>query len=454
VSSLAGRWMLLLGLLASPSICRGQLPPRPNVDGHMDRMLLERLQPVARQPHHHFDDEPDGDPFALIQQRLAELEKKGKAHKELQELYQQLLKDPELLNRDPDKRKRLEELIKDSGVTLDPNDPRIKRLQEWLKNRPPGSSKTPPLSPEAQEELKRLLDAFKNQPPSTNPNPLPIPDKAPEPICGEPPDPAMVIDDAERAARRDFMDWLLRQSRKLDDGRFRDSDLARQLRNDLTRFASNGTFRDGKRWAADTRLGQKFSDLTKDLRSMRMFSDVKLPMPNVNLPRPTMPGLPNMGGWGQPPSIGSLPGLGTPSMPSAQTFSGDFFLWLAAVGVAALIGWRLYKLYGPFGRRDPASALVDLPWPTAPGAVATRADLVRAFEFLSLALLGRESRTWNHLDVAAKLGGDAIERRQAADTLAGLYEQARYAPADEPLSAEDFTAAQQSLTTLRGGAAS
>jgi hypothetical protein len=80
--------------------------------------------------------------------------------------------------------------------------------------------------------------------------------------------------------------------------------------------------------------------------------------------------------------------------------------------------------------------------------VATREELIRAFEYLSLLRCGEPARAWHHRAIAACLGGTESERRAAAERLAALYEQARYAPAagGEP----DWTAARGPLAELAG----
>jgi hypothetical protein len=90
--------------------------------------------------------------------------------------------------------------------------------------------------------------------------------------------------------------------------------------------------------------------------------------------------------------------------------------------------------------------------------VATRQDLVRAFEYLALLVLGPAARACHHLDLAALLGERAPVlnpdvRRGAASALARLYEQARYAPGDEPLGEDDLAAARRDLCLLAGVAA-
>jgi hypothetical protein len=88
-----------------------------------------------------------------------------------------------------------------------------------------------------------------------------------------------------------------------------------------------------------------------------------------------------------------------------------------------------------------------------PAAVGTRYDLVRAFEYLALLRLGPAARHQNHLEIAAALGAADAGRRGAAERLASLYEQARYAPRDEDLPAVDLALARAALSLLAGGSA-
>jgi len=103
------------------------------------------------------------------------------------------------------------------------------------------------------------------------------------------------------------------------------------------------------------------------------------------------------------------------------------------------------------------------PWPIHPTAVQTREELIRAFEYLSVLLLGPAARHWHHLAIAASLGrssgatvsarrwGDgSAERRQAAQQLATLYERARYAPPAEPLPEAALATARRDLCLLAG----
>jgi hypothetical protein len=149
-----------------------------------------------------------------------------------------------------------------------------------------------------------------------------------------------------------------------------------------------------------------------------------------------------------PPAVS----LGTPSGSSGDGFGMDW-LWLV---VLALFGFILYRSAQrrQSGIGDPAGWHLG-PWPVAPGAVRTRHDLVVAFEYLAFLCLGPSARTCNHLDVADRLREkapvpDAESRHAAADQLARLYEQARYAPDNELLTDGDLATARRDLCLLAG----
>jgi hypothetical protein len=95
------------------------------------------------------------------------------------------------------------------------------------------------------------------------------------------------------------------------------------------------------------------------------------------------------------------------------------------------------------------------PWPVQPGAVASREDLIRAFEYLAILRLGGRARSRNHLAVADGLRTNEpdLARREAAGELARLYEKARYEPARAPLEKAEVDAARRDLTLLARAAA-
>jgi hypothetical protein len=154
---------------------------------------------------------------------------------------------------------------------------------------------------------------------------------------------------------------------------------------------------------------------------------------------------------------GAMPAVGVPSAPSVPDRDG--LLLVLAVVVAAVLLIALWRGLGVYrDRRAQAAAWRLGPWPVLPGDVSTRGELVRAFEYLALLCLGPAARTLHHRELAARLGArpswDAQRSRDAADELAGLYEQARYTPDDERLEEEQLVAARRDLSYLAGVSAS
>jgi hypothetical protein len=140
-----------------------------------------------------------------------------------------------------------------------------------------------------------------------------------------------------------------------------------------------------------------------------------------------------------------------PVGPPSTSSSADGVATVAGVigaVVLLVIGWQLLGKRAAAKRRELAVAPGS--WPVAPDAVASRDDLVRAFEYLALLRLGADACTSNHLAVAARIGEAEPEhsRRAAAKELARLYERARYDPDRSPLGDADLAAARRDLSLL------
>jgi hypothetical protein len=94
------------------------------------------------------------------------------------------------------------------------------------------------------------------------------------------------------------------------------------------------------------------------------------------------------------------------------------------------------------------------PWPVNPATVSTREQLVQAFEYLSMLRLGPAARHQNHHQIAEGLSVEETDswapRHQAAEHLAAVYEQARYAPIGDSLLEADLAAARRELCFLAG----
>jgi hypothetical protein len=152
-------------------------------------------------------------------------------------------------------------------------------------------------------------------------------------------------------------------------------------------------------------------------------------------------------------SGGSLLAMGGPGADGAVL--AEAVLWVAflvvvgVVLVTVLLWWRKMQAGKDENGRWRLGA-----WPVNPAAVRTRQDVVRAFEYLSLLVLGRPAESWHHLAIAGRLGGAeaSAERDRAARQLAALYEQARYAPPDEVLPEAELATARNALSFLAGAA--
>jgi hypothetical protein len=145
---------------------------------------------------------------------------------------------------------------------------------------------------------------------------------------------------------------------------------------------------------------------------------------------------------------------GGPSGSGSMSFGGLEGSWLPVILLAVivfggLIWWRFWYLRDPSRVGD---ALPDWlgPWPVDPRRIATREDLVRAFEYLSVLICGKEARTWTHGTIARALSDLAATHLETARLLARLYELARYAPLDEPLTPEELAEGRRLVCQLAG----
>jgi hypothetical protein len=170
---------------------------------------------------------------------------------------------------------------------------------------------------------------------------------------------------------------------------------------------------------------------------LEKLKNISIPdVPRVDLPRI------NLGGWNLPAV--PLPNLGSPGGANP----GETILWAAVIVAAVILAWQIGKNLGPSGKRRAGLALLG-PWPVDPTQVASRGQLVHAFDYLAVLLLGADVRTWNHRAIAGKLTA-ATEQAGAVEALALLYEQARYTTGPDTLSSQDQLAARQHLCLLGG----
>jgi hypothetical protein len=141
---------------------------------------------------------------------------------------------------------------------------------------------------------------------------------------------------------------------------------------------------------------------------------------------------------------------------SSWGFSGVSFggTWLPFVllllAIVAVFLWFYLKQM-----RERTSSLVFAgaglgPWPVDPRSINTREDVVKAFEYVSVLICGPSARNWTHGTIAAALADLATTHGDTAMMLARLYELARYAPLDEPLTRDELIEARKLVCALAG----
>ena len=350
-----------------------------------------------------FPFEVDAD--ALIRQHLADAERLDQFKK----LVEALLRDPQrkidpkliegLKPKDPDDQRRLAEWIKKTIQAKKPNPDELRKLQELVKPPPPDEA-----GPD------RVLP-----PPDHTPPPPPV----------------------EEEPGRDFMKNVMERAQ--------DSRLGNVLR-------------DAPAWQKT--LDNLKSSMLKpqegpgmDLRRLAgALEKLKLPegrwferlgeLKPARLPRTD---------WSPPaPPRVAMPSVGTPSLPGLSDL-GTLAIWLLCLAVCAFFLWQASRwLKHSSGGRRAAPGLG--PWPVDPGQIATRGDLVKAFDYLAVLTFGFKARPWNHRAVARSLAERGTPLTAAADLLASLYEEARYTEGDEALPAEQRDQARRVLTQLSGAA--
>ncbi len=376
----------------------------------------------------------------------------------------------------------------------------VKRLAERLVRLDPGT--TPPISPQQVEAIRKLLDAnpelkeeverraqdFKQLPPeqqrakldelrstTTDPNVKKqldqvLPDTASRPPdtdkptakTGNPTPPTSRSDPrsptgnrSAAAARRSATDPAARQPpasqslptpagagsgyekfiRLWEDnvGKLKDMPAVQQLAQELFRGGVDGKAAGDSGPLADLFDPKKAGDLLKGLPEVGGDRGWKLPDLSGVMEALDRPAL-------------SQPSYTTPTTPSA----GGVGLFVGLLLLAGLLVVVVRLLPRLTATDDPRPLPGLGPWPINPRVIETRADLVRAFEYLSVLLNGDPARAYSHEAAAAALRIAVPTAADAAGPLADAYALARYTPADRPLAAAEIAAARRHLCRFAG----
>jgi hypothetical protein len=174
----------------------------------------------------------------------------------------------------------------------------------------------------------------------------------------------------------------------------------------------------------------------------------------------------DIGSWFSQLKVPSLPNVGPAMPPQADVSVGTggasamesvthVAIGALVVVLAGVLIWKLMGLKNALAGKEGNPWHVGA-WPVQPSAVQTRADLVKAFEYLAVLLLGPGARARHHLELAEELGQQTraadARRSEAARTLAYLYELARYTPENETLPPDELATARRELSFLAGAA--
>ena len=394
-------------------------------------LSLQQLQPPGIDPPL-YEERYDQVPFqGNLEARLRELLMRADEEADLAKLVEQLRKNPQLQNLDP-------AFLKE----LDTQNPALRGLMLDMARKfkdadiPPGQFEALREQVERQKEMikqfmERKFDGGMGGPATTMPKP--------NPEMPAPPD---------LEAR--LTEWTKDFLKEVDQSRagdfLRDSPAWQNALRDFERLVKtqDGQFKwlGGlpERWNLPEgwRLPEGWTPRLGDW-SGRLPNLPELPRWRISAPR--------LGNWNF--NFGGGPRLGTPSV-GGVSFNENL-VWVLLLVLLALLGWVFYQKLG----RTPgtgARAIRRGPWPVNPALVTTRTQLIQAFDYLALLLLGDEVRPWNHVAVARKLGEQSA-RSPAASALAELYELARYTPGDDVLGPDAQAAARRHLVALARSAA-
>lgn len=406
------------------------------------------MPPPAKKEQERYVELPfSGNLEALVKEYLGVVQRR----QEFDELLQELLKDtgkfkvdPELFKKfdlnNPLLQDRLKDLVADPLVkqVLEADPDKKKLIDDFLHQIKPPDVTDPSVQPDPHSGEKPPF----HQPP--DPNPVKRPELQLQPAANPPP----VVNDLNQTLARWMKNWL----EDLEDtnvGRmFQHSPAFQQTLQDLqSRIAKEGW----KNWEGD--MSKWMDNLPRWNRGQfeGMFQLPQVGLPPLNLPELSLPNL-HLGFDFPTPGMVPLPVLPTVTANGATILS-YIILGLIIVVVVALVTWQLG--IGLARRAEHLRARWRLgPWPVDPRRVATRRELVLAFNHLALLLLGPEAQPCNHRDIARQLREQKAtrspQRQQAVAELTDLYEQARYAPDNEELPSERIVVARRHLCHLAG----
>ncbi len=351
------------------------------------------------------------------------------------DLIRQIVADPKKFPVDPKQLKdfKLDDpQFKNALQDWAANDPQLKQaLKDWIKQNP--IDKQPEEFQRMHADLKKLLDQPKT--PIPVPKTLPdLPKDLPKITPQKPPDNALprAVENAMKNAENGRLgEWL------------KDSPAWRRAFEDLRVSLNNPN---SKRWGMrdiENKLkwfeGKDWKFGEAALERIR-----EMPRPNWERFRWDRP-VPGLNRVRAPNLPGRLPDFSGPSLPTI----GAGVSWLLFMIVLALLAWVLMRWAKKETKDSPISHAVTLgPWPVRPDRIATRAELVLAFDYLARLTLGLPAMFWNHRAIASQWSAKMPAVMSSATVLAELYELARYTQGDAALTEAEIVQARTALSQI------
>jgi hypothetical protein len=407
---------------------------------------------------------PVGDPESLFARKLSVQELADRLTRSKVDL-KDLQKKIEKLRQDPKSSQEFDRTSKIPGVPDDISAALLQWAREGQKqelgdlqkllNQKPSTLTPQPGLPGLAERMRRPMQAIVPQP-SSGGNETSSAHQTPD----SPADPAapVVRGPQDQASLTRGLLNMVESVAKMDPS-LSESPALRKVIRELSQHVGENDPRWQKLSGSAANLKDKWSGWAHALRLERL-----LPKGGVSWPKNLAPSaLARLAGPRPrvPEGLSSSIPTGIPRTDSERW--QPFIMIVGLVVIGGLFWWLVSRHTGKQSATDAEPWHLG-PWPVAPGAVATREELIRAFEYLSLLCLGAPARSWNHEVIAARLGQEAgganraaplltwdpDARRQAAEALAGLYEKARYAPGSQPLPEAALAAARRDLCFLAG----
>ncbi|MCE9532015.1 MAG: DUF4129 domain-containing protein, partial [Planctomycetes bacterium] len=414
--------LLLLALLLTPLVSRGQRPS--HLDDPSDPLPSNILKLLdGKLPRHRTPNIDQDFLRRLIEQMPRNIDPKMFDEKTVKDFIQ---KNPELS--DPKNIERIREMIKEQQERQDPTDPKvnwkkfdqaIKKVDEFRKEKKiePIDPKNPKVDPTNPENVRA------SDPEKMKTDRLPPP-KQPG------------------RQNEELAKWISKN--------FGNSPATQDIVKDIARIMANDNSGGGV-----PRLIKDLEKEWKNLGSSKTSANDASSSWNILTAGLKLPDL-NLSGSGGSRSISGDSGSFGSSSVSSLSSSGGSNWSLGSIGIALVVTAVLVGLFFWFRKvrsereRMERDADTRKLWPVDPMTVASREDVIKAFEYLSVSKCGMEAMNWHHNQIAKEMRGLSPDLREAVETLAGLYEKARYAPAIDRFTESEIAEARSRLCQIAG----